>query len=65
MESNLKIKEGRFSYESLSITDCSLSILKGNTQGKEINIAINASVEENYVNVNLANQLLIPESSIG
>jgi hypothetical protein len=33
-------------------------------QGKEINVVINESHKEHYININLTNQLLIPESNI-
>jgi len=63
---NLKmVKEGRFSYKGLSVMDHRLITLKGSMQGKEINIAISTSNEENYININLANQLLIPVPNIG
>jgi hypothetical protein len=38
--------------------------IKGSIQGREVNIAINMTQDENYININLANQLLIPESNI-
>jgi len=65
MESNSKGNEEKFSYISIPIADCRLNTLKGNAQGKEINTTISASHEENYINVNMVNQLLIQESNIG
>jgi hypothetical protein len=38
--------------------------LKGSIQGKEVNIVINLDHNENYINIDLANQLLIPELNI-
>jgi len=66
MELNFKImKEERFSYNGLLITDRGVITLKGIIQGREVNVAINLSNDKNYININLANQLLIPELSIG
>lgn len=66
LERNSKMmKEGKLSYKSIPIAYRRLITLKGNTQGKEINIAINTSDDENYINVSLESQLLIPESNIG
>ena len=56
--------KGRFSYKGYLISCCGLFTLKGSIQGKEINIIINMNCDENYINVNLANKLLIPESNI-
>jgi hypothetical protein len=61
---NSKMKEGRFSYEGNYILGCGLFTLKGSMQGKEINIVINERHKEHYININLANQLLIPEPNI-
>ena len=65
MEPSSKIKEGRFSYKGIPIVDFRLFTLKGGIQREEINISINANIEDNYINSNLANQLLILEPNIG
>jgi hypothetical protein len=43
---------------------CRLFTLKGSIQGKEVNIVINVNHKENYINIDLENQLLIPEPNI-
>lgn len=58
-------EKGIFSYVGISIIDKKLITLKGCIKGKEINIAINTSHKKNYINITLANQLLIQEPSIG
>jgi hypothetical protein len=40
------------------------STLKGSIQGREVNIIISLDHNENYINIDLANQLLIPEPNI-
>ena len=66
MELNSKMmKEERFSYNGLSVIDHRVITLIGNIQGREFNVTINPSNDKNYININLANQLLIPELSIG
>jgi hypothetical protein len=40
------------------------STLKGNIQGTEVNIVISLDYNANYMNIDLANQLLIPEPNI-
>lgn len=64
MELNSKMtKEERFSYNGFQLQITKYT-LKGSIQGREVNVAINPSNNKNY-NINLANQLLIPELSIG
>jgi hypothetical protein len=48
----------RFSYEECSISTYGLFTLKGIIQGKEVNIVINMTHDENSININLANQLI-------
>jgi hypothetical protein len=38
--------------------------LKGSMQGREVNIIINLDYNEKYINIDLANQLLIPKQNI-
>jgi hypothetical protein len=59
MDSN-KMKEGRLFYEGCPIVCCGFSTLKGNIQGREVNIVISLDYNANYMNIDLANQLLIP-----
>jgi hypothetical protein len=47
-----------------SISCWGLFTLKGSIQEKNINIVVNQNHEENYINIDLANQLLIPEPNI-
>jgi hypothetical protein len=57
----------RFTYEGCSIScyECYRSFtLRGSIQGREVNIAIGMTQDENYININLANELLISESNI-
>jgi len=66
MELNSKMtKEERFSYNGISIIDHEIITLKGSIQGREVNVAISPSNDKNCININLANQLLIRELSIG
>jgi hypothetical protein len=58
------IREGRFFYEGCPIVCYGFSTLKGSIQGREVNIIINLDYNENYINIDLANQLLIPEPNI-
>ena len=58
------IKEGRFFYEGYPISSYMVSILKGRIQGREVNIIISLDYNENYINIDLANQLLISELNI-
>jgi hypothetical protein len=59
-----KMKEGRLFYKGVSTSCFGLLTLKGSIQEKEINIIINVNHKENYINIDLANQLLIPEPNI-
>jgi hypothetical protein len=63
MDSN-KTTKGRFFYERCSIICYSFSTLKGSIQGREVRIIINLNYNENYINNELANQLLIPKLNI-
>jgi hypothetical protein len=63
MDSN-KMKEGRFSYEGWRTSCFRLFTLKGSIQRKEVNVAIDMTQDENYIKINMANQLLIPQSNI-
>lgn len=66
IELNSKMmEEERFSYNGFLVTDHRVITLKGSIQGREVNVAINLSNDKNYININLANQRLIPELSIG
>jgi hypothetical protein len=38
--------------------------IKGSIQGREANILINLDYNDNYININLTNQLLISEPNI-
>jgi hypothetical protein len=57
-------EEGRFIYEGCPILCYGFSTLKGNIQRKEVNIDIILDHKENYININLENQLLIQEPNI-
>jgi hypothetical protein len=63
MDSN-KTTKGRFFYEGCSIICYGFSTLKGSIQGREVHIIINLDYNENYINIELANQLLIPKLNI-
>ena len=63
MDSN-KMKEGRFFYEGCPIVCYGFFTLKGSMQGREVNIIINLNYNENYISIDLANQLLIPQQNI-
>jgi hypothetical protein len=63
MDSN-KITKERFTYEGCPIICYGFSTLKGTMQGREVNIIINLDYNENYINIDLANQLLIPKQTI-
>jgi hypothetical protein len=56
--------KGKFTYEGCPIVCYSFSTLKGSMQGREVNIIINLDYNENYINIDLANQLLIPKQNI-
>jgi hypothetical protein len=62
MDSN-KMTKGRFFFESCPIVCYGFSTLKGSIQ-REVNIIINLDYNENYINIKLANQLLIPKLNI-
>jgi hypothetical protein len=57
-------KGGRFTYEGYPISSYGFSTLKGSIQGREVNIIISLDYNENYINIDLENQLLIPEPNI-
>ena len=63
MDPNNKGK-GRFTYEGCPTICCGFSTLKGNIQGREVNIVISLDYNTNYMNIDLANQLVIPETNI-
>ena len=63
MDSN-KTTKGRFFYEGCPIVCYGFSSLKENIQGREVNIFINLDYNENYINIDLENQLLIPKKNI-
>ena len=63
MDPNNKGK-GRLFYKKCYISCYRFSTLKGSIQGREVNIIINLDYNENYININLENQLLIPEPNI-
>jgi hypothetical protein len=54
----------RFTYEGGYISCYRLFTFKGSIQGRVVNIIINMNCDDNYININLANQLLIPELNI-
>jgi hypothetical protein len=55
--------DGRF-YHGCEKSVCTLLRTWGTIQGKDISIATFLEDKENYINVDLANQLLIPKPSI-
>ena len=59
-----KMTNERFSYEGCCISTYRLFTLKGIIQGREVNIIISMTQDENSININLANQLFILEHSI-
>jgi hypothetical protein len=61
---NSKMKKGRFSYEGCLILCYEFSTLKGSIQGRKINIIIILDHNENYIDIDLENQLLIPYPNI-
>jgi hypothetical protein len=61
---NSKMRKGGFTYEGCPTVCCGFSTLKGNIQGREVNIVISLDYNANYMNIDLANQLLIPEPNI-
>jgi hypothetical protein len=61
---NSKMTKRRFTYEGFPTVCCGFSKLKGNIQGREINIVISLDSNTNYINIDLANQLLISEPDI-
>jgi len=61
---NSKMKEGRFIYEGCLISCYESFTLKGRILGREVNITINMTQDENYIKINLANQILIPKPNI-
>jgi len=58
------MKEGRFSYEGCYISCYMIFTLKGSIQGREVNFIISMNRDENYINIDLENQLLISEQNI-
>ena len=63
MESNAEIKDEIF-LETLSGYAKVLFKIKGTLAGKYITISISPTKEKNYINPDLANQLVIPESNV-
>ena len=61
---NSKMMKGRFSYKGCKIPCYGPFTLKGSIQRREVTIVIGMTQDENYINVNLANELLIPKSNI-
>jgi hypothetical protein len=61
---NSKMRKGRFTYEGCPTVCCGFSTLKGNIQGREVNIVISLDYNTNYMNIDLANQLSISEPNI-
>jgi hypothetical protein len=59
-----KMTNIRFSYEGCCISTYGLFTLKGIIQGREVNIVISMTQDENSININLANQLIISEHNI-
>jgi hypothetical protein len=59
-----KMTNVRFSYEGCCISTYGLFTLKGIIQGREVNIVISMTQDENSININLANQLFISEHNI-
>lgn len=56
--------KGILFYEGYPISAYWFSTLKGSIQGREVNIIISLDYKETYINIDLANQLLIPEPNI-
>jgi hypothetical protein len=54
----------RFSYEGCRISTYGLSTLKGIVQGREVNIVISMTQDDNSININLVIQLFISEHNI-
>jgi hypothetical protein len=50
----------RFTYEGCPIIYYGFFTLKGSMQGIEVSIITNLDYNENYINIDLANQLFIP-----
>ena len=61
---NSKMAKGIFSCEGCCISTYELFTLKGIIQGREVNIVISMTQDENSININLANQLFISEHNI-
>jgi hypothetical protein len=61
---NSKMMKGRFTYEGCPTLCYGFSTLNGSIQGREVNIVISLDHNANYMNIDLANQLLIPEKNI-
>jgi hypothetical protein len=57
-------ERGRFSSQGCPVLCYEFSTLKGSIQGREVTIVISLDHKENYINIDLANQLLIPEPNI-
>jgi hypothetical protein len=51
-------------YEGYPILSYEFSTLKGSIQGKKVSIVIMLDYNENYINIDLENQLLIPKPDI-
>jgi len=61
---NSKMMKGRFTYEGCATLCYRFSTLKRSIQGKEVNIVMGLDHNPNYMNIDLANQLLIREPNI-
>lgn len=63
IESKLEMKEGRFPKNYSMCVHAQIKI-KGSLAGKEVLISIDLTQKNNYVSIECANQLVIPESNI-
>ena len=63
MASKTKVTEGRFP-KNYSMCVNELVGIKGSLAGKEVLISIDFTRKNNYVSIEFANQLVIPESNI-
>jgi hypothetical protein len=61
---DFNINEGRFTHKGLSTPIFEILKVKGIVQGKNINVVICPYKKENYINIDIANQLSILESNI-
>jgi hypothetical protein len=60
---DFNVNKGRLTHKGLSTPIFDILKVKGIVQGKNINVAI-CSYKENYINIDIANQLSILESNI-